>query len=81
MGGSEKSMVGFYGGLVEGGGEQMSDLGVIASNGTKSHSVRSGSCGVSNHAADYASGGEADKKDGELDQMELEGEGEGTSAF
>lgn len=52
MGGSEKSIVGFYGELAVGGGEEMSDLGVVASDITNSPIVRSGSNGMSNRAMD-----------------------------
>ena len=75
---SKKSLEGFYG---EGGREEISDVEAVGADSTKSHSMRNGSDGVSNHAASDASRGEADGKDGGLDRMELEGGGEGTFAF
>lgn len=44
--GSEKCMVEFYGGLADDGGGEMLGLGVVASDITNSHIVRSGSNGM-----------------------------------
>ena len=76
MGGSENSMVGPYGRTVDGGRKEMSNLGVQHAcsntrNGDGSASVQ----------LDSASRGGANKKDGKSDRMDLEGGGQGASAF
>ena len=76
VGGSENSMVGPYGGIADDGREEMSNLGVqhACSN------TRNGD-GNASVQLDSASRGGANKKDGKSDRMDLEGGGQGASAF
>ena len=69
--GDEEDVLGFHGGLDEGGRDERAGLKCVDPDITNE---------VGSHAKVYASGGEAAVRDGDLDRMELEGGDEATPA-